>query len=727
MQQLSQILRNGTMEIFDVPIPSIGRGDVLIRTHFSFVSVGTERMKVTQARMNLAEKAANRPDQVAQVLDTLKQQGLAATVRKVQERLNAPTTLGYAVAGEVVAVGADVQDFVVGDRVAATGEGLATHAEYNSVPRNQVVAVPAGVPLDQASSTSVGAIALQAIRQAKLELGETVAIIGTGLLGQFLVQLCRANGCRVLAIDPDPSKQELALRTGADIVCGPDLSEALTNALRMSGGQGVDAVMITTAVKDLGPIEMASAILRENGRAVCLGITHIELDWRVWATKQLDFLFTRAMGPGTFDNDYALRGRDYPVGHVRWSANRNMAAFLDLIEQGKIDVNSLLTHRFPFSQAPQVFDGVANGELSSAVGIVLEYPNADNSAAGTLKRTKTYTGKNAAGQTRLGVIGAGNYLKSMILPRLTDMRGVGLDTICTARGLNADALARRFGFRVATTDTQEVFGSDRVDAVVVATRHDSHARYALEALQSGKHVYVEKPLALDAEQLQPIIELVTNRGDRGSTLWVGHNRRYAPLSQKLMDHFNGIPSRQVDIVVRSAGVDADSWYQDPVEGGGMLFGDVCHFIDLAIYYSRSQPTEIQALETSDASHREEAWAIQMKMASGGVATVRYTCGSQDGLPKEEATVLGAGRSAVLTDFRSLVLRDGESRKKTVKLQPDYGQKAMLERMFKQFRGQSGVDDTDSFVLAAQALLAVRRSIQESRSVRIAPTFPYTLS
>jgi predicted dehydrogenase len=602
---------------------------------------------------------------------------------------------------------------------------VATHAEYNTVPRNLVVAVPPTVALDHASSSAVGAIALQSVRQAKLELGETVAVIGLGLLGQFLVQLCRANGCRVIGVDPDTSKQALALAAGAEAACAPVPDEALAHALRLTAGQGVDAVLITTAIKDKGPIEMTAALLRDRGRAVCLGNTYIELDWRTWFAKEIDFMFSRAMGPGIFDMDYFLRGRDYPIGYVRWSANRNMGAFLDLVAQGKLDLTRLVTHRFPFAEAPRVFDGIASGELASAVGIVFEYPGADAAPALDRPRTTTFAGTHAAGDIRLGVIGAGNYAKSMILPHLPGLRGLGLEAVCTARGANADALARRYGFHVATTDPQQVFGNASVNAVMIATRHDSHARYTAAALGAGKHVYVEKPLAMNEEQLAPILEALATRGANGPTLWLGHNRRYAPISRKLLEHFAGVPVRQVNVTVRSAGVPADSWYQDPAEGGGVLFGDVCHFIDLAICYSGSLPTEVHAIATPDPGHREESWAIQMRMVSGGIATVHYTCGSEAGFTRESADVLGGGRSARVSGFRSLALRGGSGSLPTVKLQPDLGQKAMLERMLAQFRRAPGaVDETDSFVVAAQALLAARRSIRERRVVTMAGRFPF---
>src|SRR5258706_11089942 len=407
MKQVRQYLRNGALDIGEVPVPAVGPGDVLVRSHYSFVSVGTEKMKVSQARMSLAEKAKERPDQVKLVLNTLKEQGLIPTLRKVRERLKAPTPLGYSCAGTVVAVGSQVDEFRVGDRVACIGEGVATHAEYNAVPRNLVVCVPANVSLEAASSSAVGAIALQSIRQAKLELGESVAIVGLGLLGQFLVQLCRANGCRVIGVDLEPGKCALAVQSGAEAACGPEMDEALYHALRISAGFGVDAVLLTVSTKDLGPIELSAKLVRDRGRVVCLGNTAIELDWRTWFGKEIDFLFSRAMGAGINEPDYFMRGREYPIGYVRWTANRNMQAFLDLIAQGKLAVPRLITHRFPFSEAIPVFDRIASGGLNQAVGIVFEYPEPEKGVFELQPRTLTFGGEQPRGAGRLRHSGPG--------------------------------------------------------------------------------------------------------------------------------------------------------------------------------------------------------------------------------------------------------------------------------------------------------------------------------
>lgn len=728
MKQIRQFLRSGTIEIGDVPLPGVPADDVLVRTHFSFVSVGTEKMKVTQARMSLAQKARERPDQVKQVLQTLRDQGIGPTLRKVQERLKAPTTLGYSCAGVVVAVGTNVDEFRVGNQVCAIGEGVATHSQYNSVPRNLVSLVPTGVTLEAASSTAIGAIALQSVRQAGLELGESVAIIGLGLLGQFLVQLCRANGCRVIGIDLDQSKCDLAIAHGAEAAFGPEGQDALLAAMRLSSGAGVDAVLLTASTKSNQPIEMAAALVRDRGRVVCLGNTEINLDWRTWFGKEIDFRFSRAMGAGIFDPDYFTRGKDYPIGYIRWSANRNMCAFLDLLAQSKIDLSRLITHRFPFDQALSVFDRIANGDLSSAVGIVFEYPQAPNDDSAGQDRTLVMASSSASSSAvRLGMIGAGNYAKSMILPHLAGMEGLSFESICTARGMNAESLAKRYGFRRATTDSSDIFSDANINAVAIATRHDSHARLTAQSLRTGKHAYVEKPLAMNDEQIAEILNLLSNRDASSPTLWLGHNRRFAPLTVRAMAHMNGVPVRQVVCSVRSAGVPGDSWYHDANEGGGILFGDVCHFIDLAIWCQQSTPIEVHAFATRDPGHREESWAIQMRFVNGGISTVNYVCGSEQGWDRETVDILGGGRSARISDFRRLTLNGGRGSGKSRLLQPDLGQKAMLSEMNKQFaRAPGSVDYTDSFVLSAQALLAANRSIHESRVVHMDSSFPFAL-
>jgi polar amino acid transport system substrate-binding protein len=726
MKQIRHYLRDGALDIGEVPLPMVGPGDVLVRNHFSFVSVGTERMKVAQARMSLLEKARTRPDQVRLVLDTFREQGLVATLRKVQERLLAPGTLGYSCAGTVMAVGSQAGDFRVGERVACIGEGYATHAEYNLLPRNLVAPVPAGVGLDVASASAVGAIALQTIRQARLELGESVAIIGLGLLGQFLVQLCRANGCRVIGIDLDPGKCALAMQSGAELACAPQKDEALPAALRVSAGAGVDAVLLTVASADLGPIELAAALVRDRGRVVCTGNTAIELDWRTWFGKEIEFLFSRAMGAGINEPEYFARGGDYPIGYVRWTANRNMRAFLDLSAQGKLAVEQLITHRFPFADATAVFDRIARGELNQAVGIVFEYPEPADGVLELQPRTLLVRTDRPRGTVRLGQIGAGNYAKSMLMPHFASLQGLSLAGLCTARGANAEALARRYGFGKATTDAGELLRDREINAILVATRHDSHARYAAAALEAGKHVYVEKPLALSEDELAPIAEALGRRGADGPTLWIGHNRRFSTLTQRALAHFEGIEVRQVTCTVHVAAVPADSWYQDSVEGGGMLFGDVCHYIDLAMHLAQSPPVEVGAFATADPGHREESWAITLRFANGGLGVVHYTCGSQKGLIGETIEVLGGGRSASITGFRRLVLRGGRGGGMR-RFRPDRGQPAMLQAMLAQFSGALGaVDYSDSFLASAWALLAAHRSIAERRVVGVEPRFPFRI-
>lgn len=729
MKQVLQYYGNGNLHCQDVPAPMLRSGEVLVRTHYSFVSVGTEKMKVTQARMNLLRKAQERPDQVRLVLRTLREQGLGPTWRKVRERLLAPTTLGYSCAGVVVEVGSQVTEFRVGDRVACLGdEGMATHAEFNALPKNLLAHVPPGVSLEAASTTAVGTIALQAVRQAQLELGETVAIIGLGLLGQFLVQLCRANGCRVMGVDVDAFKCELARHNGAEAACVGTADEALYQALQLSQGPGVDAVFLTTSTSSNDPIELAAALVRDRGRVICLGNTRIELPWRDYYRKEIDFRFSRAMGAGIHDPDYARRGQDYPIGYVRWTAQRNMQAFLHLLAQGKLDVNRLITHRFSFDEAEAVFDRMASGHLKPAVGIVFHYPDAEVTPPAAQLRVHEYAGERPTATVRLGIIGAGNYCKSMLLPELIKCPDLSLEAICATKGAGADHLARRYGFRLATTEPEVILNHPDINAVLVATRHDSHAYYAQQALQAGKHVFVEKPLVLHEDQLPPILEVLQQRPEGGPTLWVGYNRRFSPLSQRVREHFAGIEVRQIHCHIYAAAVPADSWYQDDTEGGGLLFGDVCHFIDLAIFLAESLPTEVHALATQDPGHLQDSWAIQMRFANGSLASIRYICASHPAYERETVDVSGGGRSAHLVGFRRLMLGVGRRQKVIRLIQPDLGQRAMLAAALAQFQATPGAADlTESFILSTQALLAAQRSILRRRVVTLDSHFPFHLS
>jgi predicted dehydrogenase len=485
---------------------------------------------------------------------------------------------------------------------------------------------------------------------------------------------------------------------------------------------------LTTSTKDNQPIKMAALLVRDRGRVVCLGNTEINLDWRLWFGKEIEFLFSRSTGAGIYDPDYFTKGNDYPIGYVRWSAKRNIIAFLDLLAQNKIDPSNLITHRFQFDDAVDVFNQIANGDLSGAVGIVFEYPDADNGVLETQSRTIRFGGAAPLRKVRLGMIGAGNYAKSMLLPHFHALKDLSLVTICTSRGMNAEALAERYQFRNATTDAGEIFKDSEINTVAVATRHDSHGRYALDALEAGKSVYVEKPLAMNDLELASIVEALGERNPEDPTLWVGYNRRFAPLSEKALAHMEGVPVRQVSCTIRKASMPGDSWYQDASEGGGMLFGDVCHFIDLAIWFQQSVPLEVHAFAAGDPSQGEESWTIQLRFANGGLGTVNYVCGSQQGFVGETVDILGGGgRSASISGFRKLTLNDGHRARSTSLLQPDLGQKAMLQVMMAQFAREPGaVDHTDSFILATRALLAAHRSIRERRVVLMGPNYPYAL-
>jgi predicted dehydrogenase len=426
-----------------------------------------------------------------------------------------------------------------------------------------------------------------------------------------------------------------------------------------------------------------------------------------------------------YDPNYELRGQDYPIGHVRWTAQRNMQAFLELVSQGKLNVGHIITHRFPFDDAERVFDQIASGELGSAVGVVLEFAGMDLSVPTPAARTRQYASITTAGPVRLAVIGIGNYCKSVLLPNIKEIPGVSLQAIGATKGAGVDELARRYHCQFATTDVEQIFASSDINAVLIATRHDSHAELARHALQAGKHTYVEKPLALTDEQLDAILAVLPPEQSGGPAFWVGYNRRFSPLSQALFEHFSGVEVRQVHCQIHAAPVPAESWYQDAAEGGGILFGDVCHFIDLALFFAHSQPREVNAMATHDPSHQNDSWTIQIGFQNGGLASVRYICGSNRGYVREVITVVGGGRSAQLEGFRKLTLRGAGRTQRIRRLQPDLGQRRMLQAAFARFQGSSDQPDLSaSFVLSTQVLLATHRSIIERRAITLEPVYPF---
>jgi predicted dehydrogenase/threonine dehydrogenase-like Zn-dependent dehydrogenase len=662
MKQLIQETDSGTIRIVDVPAPLVRPGGVLVRTRHSVISVGTERSTVELGRKSLLGKAMQRPDQVRKVVDTVAREGVASAYRKVRSRLSEFSPLGYSAAGVVEAVGAGVPGLRAGDLVACAGAGYASHAERLWVPRNLAVPVPPGVATEAAAFATLGAIALQGIRQAEPRLGERVVVIGLGILGQLTVQLLGAAGVRPIGVDLDPSRVALASGHGAVGLLRSDEVEA--RVAEATGGLGADAVIVTAATSSRDPLALAGAVARDRARVVVVGAVPIEVPRSPYYEKELDVRLSRSYGPGRYDPEYEERGHDYPPGYVRWTEQRNMQAFLELLADGRVELDRLITHRFEFVDAVSAYEVVTDPEAGSVLGVVLRY--AEESAEEPRRIPVTVSAvsvprvgvvrRNRAGSTvGVGLIGAGGFARGVLLPALRKL-DVTLLGVSSAGGLSARQAAERHGFSYLAASPEEILADPATEAVVIATRHGEHARLAAQALRAGKAVFVEKPLALTEGELEEVLEAA--RG--GPPLLVGFNRRFAPGTVFVRDRLGGLPGGKVVQVRVNAGyVPPESWVHDPAEGGGRLIGEGCHFIDLALHLAGSPAVRVEtvALAGPDpAALLQDNFVVTMQCADGSVATVLYTAKGSPRSGKERVEVFAAGRSAVIDDFRLAEVR-----------------------------------------------------------------------
>jgi predicted dehydrogenase len=651
MRQVLQSLADGTTLLVEVPEPRARSGHLLIRTVRTLISAGTERMLVDFGRAGWIDKARQQPEKVRQVLDKVRTDGLSSTIEAVRSKLDQPIPLGYCNVGVVVEVGADIAGFASGDRVVSNG----AHAETINAPRTLCARIPDNVSDDEAAFVVLGAIALQGIRLAAPTLGERVVVIGLGLIGLLTVQLLIANGCRVLGVDPDTAKAMLAKQFGAEIVALEAGEDVLTAAHAFSAGRGVDAVIITAATHSNEPMSQAAQMSRKRGRIVLVGVTGLQLDRADFYRKELSFQLSCSYGPGRYDPDYEEKGNDYPFGFVRWTEQRNFEAVLDMMSLRRLDVRPLISHRFALEAAGEAYELLATGH-QPYLGILLEYPAPDITAArsDTVKCAARAAPANIA--PGLAFIGSGNYAGRFLIPAFA-AAGASLRGIASSGGVTAAYYARKFGFERATTDAEGLIRAPDVNAVVVATRHDSHARFALQALQGGKHVFVEKPLALRSDELDAI-ESAWAASASGATrpcLMVGFNRRFAPHVVRMRGLLAGVREPKNFIITVNAGsIPAEHWTQDPAVGGGRILGEACHFIDLLRFLAGQSVKDFQLAGLGGASGGlGDNATITLRFADGSCGSVFYFSNGHRAFPKERIEVFCAGRSLHLDNFRCL--------------------------------------------------------------------------
>jgi predicted dehydrogenase/threonine dehydrogenase-like Zn-dependent dehydrogenase len=668
MKAILQNVKTGAITIEQIPPPIVQPGSVLVRNVCSLVSAGTEKSVLEFSKSNYFQKARQRPDLVRKVLQRAKNEGVWQTYQIVSNLIDQPIALGYSSAGVVIEVGRDVSDITVGQRVACAGLFVATHSEVVSVPRNLLVPIPDEVPFDQASFVTLGAIAMQGVRLATLELGEQVVVYGVGLVGMVAAQLCAAAGCRVIGVDIDPVKIEKARAFGIDaLAAGPETERTI---LQMTGGFGADKVLLCAATKSHEPIEAVPGFTKQKGVLVVIGDVGMNVPRRAYYDKEIDIRISRSYGPGRYDPTYEGAGIDYPFAYVRWTENRNMLSFLDLVARRRIDVGPLITHRFAIDAARGAYDIIEGAVREPHLGIVIRY--AEDTVAPEPPLQPAPPPRAAAartsGETRLGLIGAGSFAKAFLLPALRAQPGVRLHAVCTASGVSAAAVAKKYDNARATSDAGSLIEDPSVDLVVIATRHDSHADYVVRALEAGKAVYVEKPPAMNIEELDRIKAAYDGQAAAGRTpfLMVGYNRRFSPLSVTLRRLF----AKRADPLamvyrINAGAVAATEWVQDTRVGGGRLIGECGHFVDLLTFVSGSEPVSVSCSAIGTPEERKpDVLTMTLEFANGSLGSIHYFSNGHPGLAKEYLEVFGGGVAAQLLNFRTLRVSGARAEGKT---------------------------------------------------------------
>jgi predicted dehydrogenase len=728
MKQVLQHAQSGEIAVEEVPAPQLLPGCVLVRVAASVVSAGTERASTEFARKSLLEKARARPDLVREVIGKVQRDGILSAIQAVRSRLDQPQNPGYSSAGTVIAVGDGVTDLRVGDRIACAGAGFAVHAEIACVPRLLVAKIPGSdlqhdVPFDEAAFATLGAVALHGVRTAEVKLGDLVAVIGLGLLGQITVQLLKAAGCRVVGMDLDPERAGFADRLGAEAVAS-SASAFRDLCQEMTRGVGVDSVIITAETASSDPVNLAGAIARDRAIVVAVGTVGIDIERKAYYEKELDFRISRSYGPGRYDAAYEQKGRDYPIGYVRWTETRNMEAFLQLLADGKIDVASLITHRFPIDSAKKAYDLITGKSHERFLGVVIQYAaKANETRTLELISPRTTAAALPSSDISVGLLGAGLFATGTLIPALKSSSQTKLLTVCAATGAHAKHAAQRFGFRSCTTDPSQIIDDPAVNTVVVATRHHLHASQVLAALGAGKHVFCEKPLCLNESELRAIARAYINESAaNGRVLMVGFNRRFAPMIVRMKSFLASLSEPlALHYRINAGHLPSDHWMNDREQGGGRVLGEVCHFVDLLMFLTGSPIVEVEgrALGGSDRYSGGNVFA-SLRFANGSQGTISYLANGDRSFSKERIEVFGGGSVAVLEDFRRLELvRNGRKTTSRVRWRQDKGHASEWARFVQSAQGSSDAPIAFEEIVASMlATLRLDESIATGKSLAI---------
>jgi predicted dehydrogenase/threonine dehydrogenase-like Zn-dependent dehydrogenase len=712
MKQLLQHIKNGQTVVEEIPVPTPREGQALVKVSASLVSAGTERMVVEFAEKSYLGKARSRPDLVKQTLDKAKREGVMPTVQAVFNRLDQPMALGYSSAGTIVALGKNMQGFKVGQRVACAGGGYATHAEYNVVPRNLLTPLPKNVDFESAAFTTLGAIALHGFRLAEPQLGENVAVIGLGLLGLLTIQFAAAAGCNVLGIDLDPKRIKLATSLGLEAVTRPQAESA---SQAFTANRGFDSVIICADTSSNDPVELAGVIARDRAKVVATGAVGLNFPRKIYYEKEISFINSRSYGPGRYDSNYEENGNDYPIGYIRWTEGRNFQAVVDLMSSRKLKVESLITHRFPIEEGEKAYEVITGKKKEPFLGVLLKYSDEKRE---TSNKVVFPLVTHPSSLVTLGVLGAGLYANATLLPVIKNNKDFELVGIASSGGLHAQHSGRKFGFQYATSSEDEIINDPKVNTVVILTRHDSHANLIIKALKAGKHVFVEKPLAINAKQLEQVTKQLTTHNSQLVT--VGFNRRFSPLAQAL---YLSLVTRHEPLHahyrINAGHLPLNHWTQDPSLGGGRIIGEACHFIDLITYLVGASPVSVSAHALPNGGkYREDNVSMTFTFPDGSIGVVDYLANGDKSHPKERLEVFCEGMIAVLDDYVSLTtIKDG---KKIVQSgAQDKGWKAEMSAFAKSIQsGDEAPIPYEQLIGVTKSTFAVMESIRTGNKIDI---------
>lgn len=688
MKQLIQNFKNGDLYVDEIPLPSLQEAMVLIETEYSLISAGTERGSVKVAQANMFNKAKQRPDLVKQILENFKKEGFSATLSKVRTKLDSLKALGYSSSGVVMASLDTKSIFKVGDRVACAGQDYASHAEVVAVPQNLVAKIPENVSSEEAAFTTIGAIALQGVRQADPKLGEKACVIGLGLLGQITGQLLRANGCHVLAVDYSDYLIDFANKNSVDKALHRNDSNLLSACENFTNGNGFDFIIITAATPTNDPIILSTKIARKKGRIVIVGSVKMDIPREpFFYKKELELKISCSYGPGRYDSDYEENGHDYPIAYVRWTEQRNMSAFLELLSKGLVDVKPLLTHKFDIEEAEYAYDIILGKTQVPHIGILLKYGNHSD------KKQTSIQLRNAPNKNiNIGFVGAGSFAQSYLIPNVKTL-GASLDGVVTSKGITSKNVADKFKFNFCSTEANDVILNPQINTVMVATPHSSHANFVIRSLNAKKNVFVEKPLAINPEQLAAIIKA---RQNTNALLMVGFNRRFAPISKEIKKEFVTASTQMIiNIRINAGAIPRDHWIQQPHIGGGRIIGEICHFIDLMQFFTDSDPIKVFADSINidnELVNPDDNLSVIIKFSDGSIGNIIYVANGDKSLPKEMIEIFCAGKVATINDFKEgKIYKDGKC---TTLRSSGKGHKEELEAFFNAMH--SGLESPISF-------------------------------